>query len=390
MPKNMTKNRIEAEISRCLSCSQAPCVNACPLHVSPRDFISFAKKGNYAEAVKAIYDKNPLGLICGLVCPDKFCMKACTRCKIDGAVKISAIQAGLIQQYGNKEISENKIQSNGIKIAVIGSGPAGVGAVWKLLRLGYRVELFEKSSKIGGSLNLIPDERLPRHAIDYDYQRIFHSNNFVLHLNTAIRNLEELLSQGFSGVIVAIGVQEVNNLGIEGEEHIVSYIDYLSNPAKYAFASKIAVIGGGKVAADCAFVAHRNKADAIHMLIRRNITDMKISALEKEELNTYGVEIKPLTRVTKINKHMNMCACCLAKTQIINGDCIDNPDTLVMKENYDLVIKAIGGNRITIPKNPKIICAGDCQNGATTVVEAIASGVEAALKFHDLCLNKSN
>ena len=113
----LDKCEIDGEISRCFSCPQAPCSDACPLHVSPKEFIDLAKKENYTEAVKAIYGKNPLGLICGLVCPDKFCMKACTRCKIDGAVKISAIQAGLIQQYGNKEISENKIQSNGIKIA---------------------------------------------------------------------------------------------------------------------------------------------------------------------------------------------------------------------------------------------------------------------------------
>ena len=366
------------EITRCLSCPQAPCRNACPLHVSPRDFISLAKKGNYSEAVEVIYAQNPLGLICGLVCPDTFCMKTCTRCKIDSAVKIPSIQAALIQQYGKEIGATEKIETNGKKVAVIGSGPAGIGAVWKLLQLGFNVELFEGSNKLGGSLNLIPQERLSRQAVKHDYQRIFQSDNFMLHLNTMVRKPETLLDQGFCGVIVAVGTQEVNNLGIEGEEHIVSYVDYLSQPEKYAKAQRIAIIGGGKVAADCALTAHKQNAETIHMLIRRNISDMRMSEAEKEDLKDYGVEIKPLTRVTKIEKNQNSSVCQLCKTQIVDGKCIDNPEEPIQKAQYNLVIKAIGGGKIVIQENPRIICAGDCKNGATTVVEAIASGVETA------------
>lgn len=368
--------KLQSEISRCLSCSQAPCVNACPLHVSPRDFIAFAKKGNYAEAVKAIYTKNPLGLICGLVCPEHFCMKACTRCKIDSAVKIPSIQAALIRRYGQEISIAEKIESNGKKVAVIGSGPAGIGAVWKLLELGFSVELFEGSDKLGGSLNLIPQERLPRQAVEHDYQRIFQSDNFTLHLNTIVRKPETLFDQGFCGVIVAVGTQKVNNLGIEGEEHIVSYVDYLSQPEKYVKAQRIAIIGGGKVAADCALTAHKQNAETIHMLIRRNISDMRMSETEKEDLKGYGVEIKPLTRVTKVEEQSQVYTCKLAKTKVIEGKCVDDSDIPSKEEQYDLVITAIGGKKIAIQDNPRILCAGDCKNGATTVVEAIASGVE--------------
>ena len=373
-----TSNKYTEEISRCFSCPQAPCSKACPLHVSPRDFIFFAKKGKYAEAVKAIYAKNPLGLICGLVCPDNFCMKACTRCKIDGAVKIPSIQAALIRRYGQEISATKKTEVNGKKVAVIGSGPAGIGAVWKLLQLGFKVELFEGNDKLGGSLNLIPEERLPREVIEHDYQRIFQSDNFILHLNTMVRKPETLLNQGFCGVIIAVGTQEVNNLGIEGEEHIVSYVDYLSQPEKYVKAQRIAIIGGGKVAADCALIAHKQNAEIIQMLIRRNIADMRMSEAEKEEIRNYGVDIKPLIRVTKVDKQQDILICQLSKTQIIEGKCIDNPTEPIQKEQYDLVIKAIGGGKIAIQENPKIICAGDCKNGATTVVEAIASGVNAA------------
>ena len=372
------KEKFFLELLRCLSCSQAPCSRACPLHVSPRDFIVFAKERNYTEAVKAIYAKNPLGLICGLVCPDTFCMKACTRCKIDSAVKIPSIQAALIQQYGQEIDATKKIEVNGKKVAVIGSGPAGIGAVWKLLELGFSVELFEGSDKLGGSLNLIPQERLPRQAVEHDYQRIFQSDNFTLHLSTMVRKPETLFDQGFCGVIVAVGTQEVNNLGIEGEEHIVSYVDYLSQPEKYVKAQKIAIIGGGKVAADCALTAHKQNAETIHMFIRRNISDMRMSETEKEELKSYGVEINPLTRVTKVEEQSQVYTCKLAKTKVIEGKCVDDSDIPSKEEQYDLVIKAIGGNKIAIQENPRILCAGDCKNGATTVVEAIASGAEAA------------
>lgn len=370
--------KLQDEIFHCLSCMHAPCSKACPLHVSPKDFIALAKNGNYSEAVEAIYAQNPLGFICGLICPHHFCMKVCTRCKIDEAVKIPSVQAALIQQYGKEFKQPSPIKTNELKVAVIGSGPAGIGAVWKLLQLGFQVELFEGSDKFGGSLNLIPEERLPRQAVEYDYQRILQSDNVILHLNAMVRKPESLLEQGFSGVIIAVGTQEINTLGIEGEEHIISYVDYLSHPENYTNTRKVAIIGGGKVAADCALTAHKQNAEVIQMLIRRNITDMRMSEAERNELKTYGMEIIPLTRVIKLKKQIKGFTCSLQGTQIIDGNCTDNTSLPIKEEQYDLVIKAIGGTKIAIQENPRILCAGDCKNGATTVVEAVASGVKVA------------
>lgn len=375
--------QFENECQRCLDCRQAPCISACPLHISPKEFISLAKKKDYTSAIKTIYNKNPLGLICGYICPNNFCMKVCLRCKIDRAVNIPAIQAVIIEQYRKDFKFPKKNTQNGLKIAVIGSGPAGIGAVWKLSDLGYCVELFEGGDKLGGSLNLIPEERLPHHAIEYDYQHILNSNNVIVHLNTMVRKPENLLKQGFSGVIIATGTQNVNNLGIEGEEHIVSYVDYLSHPEEYSNISKIAIIGGGKVAADCALTAHKQNAKIIQMLIRRNTADMRMSETERDELQNYGVELIPLTRVTKVQKQTKGLACTLCKTQIINDKCIDDEKTPLKKQQYDLVIKAIGGSKIAIQENSLILCAGDCKNGTTTAIESIASGIEAAIYLND-------
>ena len=181
---------------------------------------------------------------------------------------------------------------------------------------------------------------------------------------------------------MAIGTQNTNHLRIEGEEHIVSYVDYLSHFQNYKTAQKIAVIGGGKVAADCALVAHRQGAKFIQMLIRRNLEHMKMAESEKQKLISYGVEVVPLTRVIKIEKHSNAFLCYLSQTQLIDNRCIDNPDVPIRTEKYDLVIKAIGGKPLDAPKRPHLIYSGECKDGASTVVEAVASGINAALNFN--------
>lgn len=374
--------QLERECTRCLNCQPAPCAKACPLSLSPREFIAKAKLHHYSSAIETIYNKNPLGLICGLICPDNFCMRVCVRRKIDKAINIPSIQATLIKKYDNQSKQQFANEMNGFKVAVLGSGPAGIGAAWQFLKRGFSVEIFESEEKVGGSLNLIPEERLSKEAIRYDYERLLQAEKITLHLNTMIRKPEALLEQGFTGVVIAVGTQNINNLGIEGEEHIVSYVDYLSHPEKYSNAKKVAVVGGGKVATDCALVAHKQKAEAVQILIRRNISDMRVSEAEREKLVADYTEIIPLTKVKKIEKRENKLICLLGKTQIVNEKCIDDPNFSQKEETYDLVIKAIGGSRIAIKENPQIICAGDCKNGATTVVEAVASGVEAAEKLY--------
>ena len=168
----LTKVQLKAELDRCLNCANKPCMNACPVNCSPQEFISHAKNGDFEQAVATITRNNPMGQTCGLICPDKFCMKACTRSRIDFAVNIPKVQATILENYRNPSAEVKAIRPNGRKVAVIGAGPAGLAAAAELGKQGYYVCLYEASDKIGGALNMIPDERLPYEVIAKDWSFI--------------------------------------------------------------------------------------------------------------------------------------------------------------------------------------------------------------------------
>lgn len=151
----MDIEKIKQELTRCLGCKVMPCAKACPLGVSPHDFIAAAKTGGYKEAAALIAAKNPLPQTCGLVCPDMFCQKACIRNRIDSAVEIPCMQAEMMKKGGLPELILP--EPNGKKAAVIGSGPAGLGAVFELITHGWHVDLYEKSKTLGGAVRLIPE-----------------------------------------------------------------------------------------------------------------------------------------------------------------------------------------------------------------------------------------
>ena len=241
----LTKVQLKAELDRCLNCANKPCMNACPVNCSPQEFISHAKNGDFEQAVATITRNNPMGQTCGLICPDKFCMKACTRSRIDFAVNIPKVQATILENYRNPSAEAKAIRPNGRKVAVIGAGPAGLAAAAELGKQGYYVCLYEASDKIGGALNMIPDERLPYEVIAKDWSFIFNRDFITLYLTTKIGSPSDLFSQGFDGVIVATGEPNVTDLGIPGQEYAVSYMEYLHHPSKYETKGRVAVIADG-------------------------------------------------------------------------------------------------------------------------------------------------
>ncbi|HSQ40072.1 MAG TPA: NAD(P)-binding protein, partial [Anaerolineales bacterium] len=158
----MTKKQLEVELLRCEYCEEKPCTEACPANCSPFDFIMAARGGNASDIQRSageIMHANPLGGVCGLVCPDSLCMAACSRKKFDAPINIPRIQATIVQMA--KELGGipkfDKPALNGKKVAVIGGGPAGLGAASVLGQRGYAVEIFESREKLGGMTNLIPD-----------------------------------------------------------------------------------------------------------------------------------------------------------------------------------------------------------------------------------------
>ena len=231
-------------------------MSACPVNCNPQEFIRHAREGEWQDAVHAIVRNNPMGMTCGLICPDKFCMHACTRCHVDFPINIPKVQATILHEYRPETDDTPLPEKNGRKIAVVGAGPAGLAAAAKLVRSGFVVDIFEERHEIGGALNMIPDERLPHEVIERDWAFIHVPDRMQLHLNTRIDDVNALVSE-YDGVIIATGEPNCMALRIPGEELSISYMDYLFHPEKYQTDGPVAIIGGGNVAADCALTAAR-------------------------------------------------------------------------------------------------------------------------------------
>ena len=380
----LTKPQFEAECKKCLQCTSKPCQKACPAGVSPHDFIKYASEGDFKKSAETILAQNPFAEVCGLVCPDKFCRKACLRAHLDCAIKIPQLQAYIMKKYRDDNAEQKlEIAKNNKKIAVIGSGPAGIGASYTLLNAGYIVEVFEKNTYLGGALNMIPDARLPKEIISYEWQRLEKNYPLIIHLNNEVTNPQTLLKQGFSGVIIATGENKFHRLGIEGENLALNYDEYLLNPQKYEGLQNVAIVGGGAVAVDCATTAHDLGAKKGEMFVRRRICDMRITNAERESLLENQIDITTMTRVTKIIKENGKFTAYTVKTQFDEaGKLIDIPDTEIARKGFDLIVLALGSSAENLPaENAKILLAGDCINGSSTAVEAISSGKSTAEKL---------
>ena len=373
--------QLKAELEKCLQCKTKPCTQACPVKCSPCDFIALAKKGNFAEAASEIIRQNPLGEVCGLVCPDKFCIKACTRAKIDVAIKIPAIQAAIMRK--SHEVSFENLPYNGKKIAVIGLGPAGIGAVAEALKHGFAVEAFEKEETIGGALNLIPQDRLPREVLLKEWQRISKNSRLTVRFAHKIEDYVMLSEQGFAAVIVALGEQKSRRLGIEGEQLAIDYTEYLKNPQKYVVSGHIMIIGGGAAAVDCALTAVTQGAKHTEMLVRRGLSNMRITAAERQNLLENEVDITTMTRPLKVEKSGDSLTVYTCKTKFNDdGKLVDEENTQIKRENIELVVTALGSERAEEPSDEQnIIYVGDFINGGSTAVQAIASGKNAVVEI---------
>ncbi len=378
----LNRAQFVAETEKCLQCKVKPCEKACPVKCSPHDFIAAAKAGNMAEAAALIAAQNPLGETCGLICPDKFCMRACVRQNIDAPIRIPAVQAEIMrqarEQNGGAPLSAAEF--NGIKIAVIGAGPSGIGATAELIKHGFAVTMFERQSTVGGALKLIPQKRLPHEIVRFEWQRLAQNPLVEAHFDTAISDYGSLLQQGFAAVIVTVGEQKSRTLGIVGEELAMDYMTYLRESEKYATGGAVAVIGGGAAAVDCALTANEQGATSVEMFVRRRLSDMRITAAERAFLLEKQVDITTMTRVTKIEKSGEALIAYTCKTRFnAEGRLEDVPHTEVARGGFAQIVLALGSVRAEeIRESENVFYAGDVVNGGSTAVEAVASGKAAA------------
>lgn len=373
----LSKPQLLAELNRCLNCKTQPCMSACPVSCNPQEFIRYAKNELWSDAVHAIVRNNPMGQTCGLICPDKFCMNACTRCRIDFPINIPKVQATILHNW--REHDELVLPPlNDKKIAVIGAGPAGLSAASRLVKEGFFVEIFEAASVIGGALNMIPEQRLPHDVIERDWDFIHVPERILLHLNHKISNPSQL-ALVFDAVIVATGEPNCMALRIPGEDLSVSYMDYLFHPELYKTDGPVAVIGGGNVAVDCALTAVKQGASSVEMFIRRRIADMRISKKEFIELIDNGINLNGMTSPEKLVQNDRALSLFVRKNVFDGEKWNPLPNSIIELPYFKLVIRAIGSRADEKIQNcPNLFYAGDCKTGGSTIVEALASGRDAA------------
>jgi NADPH-dependent glutamate synthase beta subunit-like oxidoreductase len=247
-----------------------PCMMACPAHTNAGRYVSLISEGRFEEAYRFARDPNPLASICGRVCAHP-CETACRRGEIDRPIQIRALKRFLTERYGpeSKNFKPYPLEPQpklGMKVAVVGAGPVGLSAAHDLGLMGYSVTIFEAAAVPGGMLYLgIPEYRLPRDVVESQVREILATGDITLKLNQRAGkdfSIEQLRSQGFDAVLIAVGAHRSRDLSIPGVDldGVHKGIDFLLNVNlgyKFTIGKKVVVIGGGNVAMDVARSAAR-------------------------------------------------------------------------------------------------------------------------------------
>jgi glutamate synthase (NADPH/NADH) small chain len=405
-----SKEEAIAEAQRCLSCKKEPCSKACPLHCCPGEYIGFIAEGDFDQALAQILEYNPLAASCGRVCVH-YCEAECTLGKKGTPLAIASLKRAAAD-YGQAEVKPGA--PTGKKVAVIGSGPAGLTVAWECAKAGHAVTIFEAYNLEGGMLWAgIPSYRLPREAIKQDVQRVL-DLGVEIRLGSPIESEQQLrdLLQDFDAVFLGIGAHEPRWMGIEGEdlEGVVHAIDFLrdvNSGKEVKVGKRTAVIGGGNVAMDAVRTARRLGAEAF-IVYRRAREQMPADEAEIEETEEEGIVFHFLTNPKRIlGKDGKMTGLeCLrmelgepdesgrrrpvpveGSEFVIEADMMiqaisQRPDISWLAEDSAFEITRWNTFEVDPETNqtsvPGIFAAGDAVSGPATIVEAVADARKAA------------
>jgi len=397
-----TPGTVIEEAARCLLCHDAPCSKGCPAGTDPGKFIRSIRFRNFKGAVETVRENNILGGACARICPyDKLCEEACSRTGIDKPIQIGKIQR-FITDY-EKAINMKVLEAPAAtkeKVAVIGSGPAGLAVAASLALKGYSVTIFEEKAAPGGVMTYgIVPARLPQSVVDSEVQFVKDLGvEFVLNCKVGKDvTIDELKSKGYAAFFIGIGMQlpkvlEVPGIELEG---VTNAVDFLAaakpSNGNVAVGEYVVVIGGGDVAMDCATTAKLLGAKKVTILYRRTVEEAPANKKEKEYVQSIGVTFAiNFTPAEILGKE--------GKVVAIKGAGTDGESCIQLKA--DQVVFAIGqaaedvGAIANVVVNDKklilvddgtcktnvenVFAAGDIVNGGKTVVEAVATGKVAA------------
>lgn len=400
-----------AESSRCLYCYDAPCVNACPTAIDIPKFIHQIRTGNLNGSARTILSANIMGGTCARVCPtEELCEGACVK----NAAGELPITIGHLQRYAVDGFLDSKAvhpfsrsASSGKKIAVIGAGPAGLACAHRSAMSGHEVTVFDSRPKSGGlnEYGLAAYKMADAFAArEVDF--LLGVGGITVENGKALGdglNLQSLQDE-FDAVFIAVGLGNVNNLRIPGEEleGVLNAIDFIEElrqtepKSAMEIPSSVVVIGGGNTAIDAAVQARRLGASEVHLVYRRGVSQMPATEWEQDLAKTNDVAVRYWAKPVSVEGSVHVESVTFETTILDNGKLAGTGE--VFNLDADLVLKAIGqtlddgvlqrmktaGGKIDVDDSymtslPGVFAGGDCiTSGEDLTVQAVDDGQKAA------------
>ena len=430
--QGLTPEQAVTEAHRCLDCANPTCMTGCPVGINIPSFIKNIERGEFLEAARVLKETSALPAVCGRVCPqEKQCESKCIHLKMGH----EAVAIGYLERFAadyERESGHISIpviaERNGIKVAVVGSGPAGLSFAGDMAKYGYDVTVFEALHEIGGVLKYgIPEFRLPNKIVDVEIENL--SKMGVHFVKDCIVgktiSVEDLKADGFQGIFVASGAGLPNFMNIPGENsiNIMSSNEYLTrvnlmdaaNPdsdTPVTFGKRVAVIGGGNTAMDSVRTAKRLGAEKVMIVYRRSEAEMPARIEEVKHAKEEGVEFltlhNPIEYIADEQGRVKQVV--LQKMELGEPDASGRRSPVPIPGatetlDIDLAIVSVGvspnpivphsipglelGRKGTIAVNeemessvPMLFAGGDIVRGGATVILAMGDGRRAAAAMH--------
>lgn len=394
------------EARRCLHCKKPMCREGCPISTNIPEAIELFRTGHKEEAGEMLYENNPLSVICSLVCDhEKQCEGHCVLGRKGAPVHFSSIENYISDAYLD-HLEPEMEPKKGQRVAIIGSGPAGITISVLLARRGYDVTIFESREKIGGVLRYgIPEFRLPKSVLDDFEYRHLRLKDIKVRPNTDVGKalrLEDLFRDGYKAIFIGTGVWRPNTLHIKGESlgNVHYAINYLQNPDVYHLGRRLIVIGAGNAAMDVCRTALRHGTRHVECFsLSKKITASEYEAsYAKLEGVNFHFNKKPVEITDKgvvfrdLNEAEDGTLTDIPGTEeLYPSDSVivsisQGPCTTITESEHDLKTNERGlfvTDELGHTSMPGVFASGDAVKGARTVVEAVAYSKKVAEAMHE-------
>ncbi len=393
----------------------APCRIACPAEVNAQGYVALISQGKFKEALEVVRRTVPFAGVVGRVCTHP-CELDCERGHLDEPVAIRSLKRFVtdyeLRMGRKKAIPAERTKKD--KVAIIGSGPAGLACAYDLVREGYAITVFEALSQPGGLLSYgIPEYRLPKEIVDNDISYI-QELGVEIKTNTSVKDLTEIFNQGYMAIFFGSGAQASQKIGIPGEEtrgviHALDFLRMANSGVRISLGDRVVVIGGGNAAIDAARVASRLGAKEVSIVYRRSQAEMPAIATEAKEAEREGIKFHFLaTPVRILSKENQLSAIECIRMELGEPDTSGRRRPIPIKGseftiNVDNAVIAIGQavDKAMLPKEldytgwgtlevdpvtlqtniDGVFAGGDAVSGPADVIAAIAAGKEAAVSI---------